>query len=69
MRDPARIDRILGIVKTIWKRAPDLRLMQLLINAVPRMDVDQYYFEDDELEKALKYTYFDQPEDEDIENN
>ena len=69
MRDPERIDRILGIVKTIWKRAPDLRLMQLLINAIPHMERDQYYFEDDELENALKYTYFDQPEDENIEDN
>ena len=32
MRDPKRIDRVLHIIKRIWKDNPDLRLFQLLIN-------------------------------------
>jgi len=57
MRDPERIDRILDIVKSIWKIAPDLRLLQLLHNVLPHDNV-AYYFEDDELETALKKCYF-----------
>lgn len=34
MRDPNRIDIILKEIETIWKKSPDLRLMQLLLNAI-----------------------------------
>jgi hypothetical protein len=34
MRNPARIDQVLAVVREIWQRHPDLRLGQLLINAV-----------------------------------
>ena len=47
MRDPERIDRILEIVRKIWKKHPDLRLMQLLLNATG--DGDHYHMEDSEL--------------------
>jgi uncharacterized protein YihD (DUF1040 family) len=32
MRDTKRIDRVLKIIKRIWKDNPDLRLFQLLLN-------------------------------------
>ena len=32
MRDPERIDRVLAVIKRIWKDNPDLRLFQLLLN-------------------------------------
>jgi uncharacterized protein YihD (DUF1040 family) len=34
MRDPARIDRILELLREVWTRSPDLRLGQLIVNAV-----------------------------------
>lgn len=58
MRDPERIDKILNIIKSIWVSYPDLRLMQLLINTLPRDESgtsgDYYYMEDDNLLKYLK---------------
>ncbi len=53
MRDPARIERILGLVEKIWRHEPDFRLTQLIMNAL-NITYDPYYIEDDELEKALK---------------
>ena len=58
MRDPKRIDKILNIIKKVWDKAPDLRLMQLLGNAHGLRD-DPYFFEDDKLEAALNATYPD----------
>jgi hypothetical protein len=34
MRDPERIDRVLTVVRDVWRRYPDLRLGQLIVNAV-----------------------------------
>jgi hypothetical protein len=34
MRDPARIDPMLDLVREVWTRSPDLRLGQLIVNAV-----------------------------------
>ncbi len=53
MRDPARIERMLGLVKKVWVTVPDLRLTQLIMNAL-KMNSDPYYVEDDKLEIALK---------------
>ena len=54
MRDPKRIDRLLSLVKKIWKERPELRLMQLLRNATDdSINFDTYYLEDTPLEKML----------------
>ena len=53
MRDPARIERMLGLIRKVWYDAPDLRLTQLIMNEL-KMNSDPYYVEDDILEKALK---------------
>ena len=55
MRDPKRIDRLLKRIKQIWKKYPDLRLLQLLGNCFPAQD--NYYVEDDELEIRLREIY------------
>jgi hypothetical protein len=34
MRDPARIDQILELLRQVWIHSPDLRLGQLIVNAV-----------------------------------
>lgn len=53
MRDPERIEPILSLIREIWTKAPDLRLTQLIMNAL-KANYDPYYIEDDDLEKALK---------------
>ena len=55
MRDPKRIDNLLHVIEVIWKQAPDLRLMQLLLNSLP--EGDHYNTEDDVLEKSLRDLY------------
>ena len=44
MRDPQRIEVILGQIEQAWKLAPDLRFWQLLINIFGVND--WYYLED-----------------------
>ena len=34
MRDPARIDEMLSDLAAVWRKSPDLRLGQLLVNLV-----------------------------------
>ncbi len=34
MRDAARVDQVLAIVRDVWSRYPHMRLGQLLVNAV-----------------------------------
>lgn len=55
MRDISRIDFILKSVGDIWKNYPDLRLGQLLLNAV--RDPMLYYIEDDKLVDELIKLY------------
>lgn len=58
MRSPERIDEVLTKIKIIWKRFPDLRLMQLLLNVIPNGSL-AYYVEDEELIKALLNFYLE----------
>ncbi len=37
-RDPERIDKILKIIRRIWNKHPDMRLMQLLLNCATKED-------------------------------
>jgi uncharacterized protein YihD (DUF1040 family) len=59
MRDPERIDRVLTTLKTIWKRNPDMRLGQLVVNAAKAAsyeDISQsrlFYIEDEQILKGL----------------
>jgi hypothetical protein len=56
MRDPARIPRILEAIWKVWERDPDLRLGQLLVNAIrPSRPTPQVFgFEDSKLEERLQ---------------
>lgn len=55
MRDPKRIDRILKLIENSWKRYPDLRLGQLLINlGIVKDDVATWRIEDKDWEEYLK---------------
>ena len=55
-RDPQRIDRMLELLREIWKLDTDLRLNQLIINAIesPDSSGSLYYIEDDRMEKYLQ---------------
>jgi len=55
MRDPKRIPKVLKELEEIWTKFPDLRLGQLLLNAVA--DPTLYYTEDEDLLKELKDLY------------
>ena len=55
MREIARIPRLLKLIYDVWSKNPDLRLCQLIGNCFP--SGDNYYKEDDELEKKIKETY------------
>ena len=54
MRDAERIDRILEKIETIWKKNPDLRLFQLLLNYSQTKEFNMlYHVEDNILEDIL----------------
>ncbi len=58
-RDPARVERILDLLRQVWTKPGnrDMRLAQLVVNIIPdggRLTVGQVYnFEDDLLEAKL----------------
>jgi uncharacterized protein YihD (DUF1040 family) len=56
MRDPARIDRIIEQLRSLWKEYPDLRLGQLLetVKSLNEGPVESFYVEDHEWEVLLK---------------
>ena len=55
MRDPARIDDVLAALRAAWVESPDLRLGQLIVNAVrPKESCPEvFYTEDDVLLQRL----------------
>jgi len=55
LRDIKRINRISKLIGKIWRKNPDLRLMQLLGNVFTAGD--NYYKEDAELEQRLRDVY------------
>ena len=55
MRDKKRIKKILRLIRKIWLKNPNYRLMQLLGNCYE--PGDNYYKEDAELKQALKNLY------------
>jgi uncharacterized protein YihD (DUF1040 family) len=58
VRDLKRIKILLDEIENVWKQYPDLRLMQLLLNAVGTNDnVDHYNTEDDYLLDQLRILY------------
>ena len=59
MRDPNRIEHVLGTIRRIWEKNPDLRLGQMIDNLFGVGDIDKvlFYIEDKELEKRLWEMY------------
>lgn len=54
MRDPKRIYIVVNDIMHEWEKYPDLRLGQLISNAMNGSGVDLFYIEDEELVKAIK---------------
>ncbi len=56
MRDPARIDDVLAAVRAAWAESPDLRLGQLIVNAVRPTNScpEVFYAEDHALVQGLR---------------
>lgn len=55
MRDKRRINKALRTIKKIWKKYPDLRLGQLIVNAVP--EIYLYHIEDDVLIECIQNSF------------
>ncbi len=56
MRDPARIDDVLELLRAVWTLEPDLRLGQLIYSAARIRDPelsDVFSIEDSSLRKGL----------------
>jgi len=55
MQDPARIDVTLAALRAAWVESPDLRLGQLIVNAVRPSDPcpEVFYAEDEALLRGL----------------
>lgn len=57
-RDPERIEKVLSLVSTFWKKNPDLRLGQIIENIASRSNSHAFYMEDsiviDWIKKDLK---------------
>ena len=52
MRDPARIDIILAVIRKVWKKYPDWRLGQLVVNVTDT--TDPFNTEDEDFLKLAK---------------
>lgn len=63
MRDPARIDEILELLREVWTRSPDLRLGQLIVNAVRPQEpcLPVFSIEDTVLARRLERMLKEQP--------
>ena len=57
MRDPKRIDKMILMLKEIWRMNPDLRMGQLMDNltqcAESKSKTPIFYLEDDKMEKIM----------------
>ena len=54
MRDPARIDRLVELLRAVWNAHPDWRLGQLIMNVNPNGHSDPFHIPDDQWERALR---------------
>lgn len=58
MRDPKRIDKVLEEIKAVWIKVPDMRLGQILVNAISlykENKADMFNIEDEVLIDAIRH--------------
>jgi hypothetical protein len=68
MQDPGRIDEMVELVRALWRKYPEWRLGQLVLNAhsiVIAAQEDAYFAEDDVLERGMRMLLGGPPEDRD----
>ena len=53
-RDPDRIPEILGLIEQVWRRHPDMRLGQLMVNLLDPKPNPIFTIEDETLRDRLK---------------
>ena len=56
MRDPARINEMVDLLRSLWNKYPDWRLGQLVLNAhaATQAPGETYFAEDEVLEQGLR---------------
>ena len=55
MRDPKRIDTVIEMIRSEWKKVPDWRLEQLIVNISRAAGLeDPFFLEDDRLMRILE---------------
>lgn len=59
MRQEQRVERLCRLVYRIWSKNRDLRLLQLILNATDIKQGDNYFVEDEVIEKNLRKMYND----------
>ena len=64
MRDSKRIGPLLQAVEKAWRRYPDLRLAQLIMNLV-----DDYHTSDEELLKRIEVIYLNKKQPKEVGKN
>ena len=57
MRNPDRIEPFLNRLGKVWKKVPDWRFGQLMVNVLGSLDRDPFFPEDDEMIKHFE-NYF-----------
>ena len=57
MRSPKRIKPLLKKLEKIWKKHPDLRLGQLIVNSLDE-SADLFYVEDEDLLRQIEHMYY-----------
>jgi uncharacterized protein YihD (DUF1040 family) len=67
MREPERIDKMVELLRALWKKYPDWRLGQLVLNAHSAVAAsgEVYFAEDDVLELGLRKLLGSPPDDRD----
>jgi hypothetical protein len=67
MRDPGRIDEMVELLRALWRKYPEWRLAQLVLNAhsIVAAPEEAYFAEDDVLERGLRMLLGGPPDDRD----
>ncbi len=65
MRDPRRIDAMTELVRAVWRKYPDWRLAQLVLNAHAASETagEAYFTEDEVVEHGLRRLLGSSPDD------
>lgn len=54
MRSPERIDKFCSELAEVWKKVPDWRFGQLMVNVLNSLPRDPFFYEEDEMIKEFK---------------